>query len=94
MTTWRVLHGDMRLRLADVPEASLDACVTDPPYGLEFMLNDRLRETCRCGHDHVVLPVRADTGNRMLDDVQAILGHLEPRRVYGKGIWMVRRVES
>jgi len=29
-----LLLGDMRARLADVPDASLDACVTDAPYGL------------------------------------------------------------
>jgi hypothetical protein len=32
-----VHHGDCRDVLATLPEASIDACVTDPPYGLEFM---------------------------------------------------------
>lgn len=30
----RVLHGDCRDMLLRVPAASVDACVTDPPYGL------------------------------------------------------------
>ena len=33
MTT-RILVGDCRERLAELPEASIDACVTDPPYDL------------------------------------------------------------
>jgi hypothetical protein len=32
-----VLPGDMLERLAEMEPASLDACVTDPPYGLAFM---------------------------------------------------------
>jgi site-specific DNA-methyltransferase (adenine-specific) len=32
-----VHHGDCRDVLATLPEASIDACVTDPPYGLGFM---------------------------------------------------------
>lgn len=30
-------HGDMRTILPTLPAASIDACVTDPPYGLGFM---------------------------------------------------------
>lgn len=32
MTTWRILLGDVRERLAEVPEASVQTCVTSPPY--------------------------------------------------------------
>jgi DNA modification methylase len=33
-----VIHqGDCLEVLATLDEASVDACVTDPPYGLEFM---------------------------------------------------------
>lgn len=33
-----VMHcGDMRSILADMPASSVDACVTDPPYELDFM---------------------------------------------------------
>lgn len=35
--TVTVLPGDMLERLAEMEPASLDACVTDPPYGLAFM---------------------------------------------------------
>jgi len=31
------LQGDCREILADLPDASVDAFVTDPPYGLSFM---------------------------------------------------------
>jgi DNA modification methylase len=33
----RILVGDCRQRMAELPEASVDAIVTDPPYGLGFM---------------------------------------------------------
>ena len=35
--TWRVIHADCIEAMADMDEASVDAVVTDPPYGLEFM---------------------------------------------------------
>lgn len=34
---WEVLHGDCREKLRDLPDASIDAIVTDPPYELGFM---------------------------------------------------------
>ena len=34
---WEVLHGDCRAKLRDLPDASIDAIVTDPPYELGFM---------------------------------------------------------
>jgi DNA modification methylase len=38
--TWSVLIGDCRERMAAMPEASVDAIICDPPYGLEFMGKD------------------------------------------------------
>lgn len=35
--TWDVRHGDCRELMAAMPAASVDAIVTDPPYGLLFM---------------------------------------------------------
>ena len=32
-----LLHGDCLERLRELPDCSVDACVTDPPYGLRFM---------------------------------------------------------
>ena len=32
-----LLHGDCLDRLRELPNCSIDACVTDPPYGLSFM---------------------------------------------------------
>jgi len=32
MTTWRLLVGDVRERLAELPDASVQCCVTSPPY--------------------------------------------------------------
>jgi DNA modification methylase len=34
---WRVIHGECGPAMAAMPEASVDAIVCDPPYGLEFM---------------------------------------------------------
>jgi DNA modification methylase len=36
----RLFHGDCFDVLRDLPDASVDAVVTDPPYGLEFMGKD------------------------------------------------------
>lgn len=33
----RLLFGDCLDRLKELPDDSVDAIVTDPPYGLEFM---------------------------------------------------------
>jgi site-specific DNA-methyltransferase (adenine-specific) len=33
----RILEGDAREVLRTLAESSVDAIVTDPPYGLEFM---------------------------------------------------------
>jgi site-specific DNA-methyltransferase (adenine-specific) len=35
--TWEVRQGDCVAVLRELPDASVDSCVTDPPYGLEFM---------------------------------------------------------
>jgi len=32
-----LLHGDCLEKLRELPDCSVDACVTDPPYGLSFM---------------------------------------------------------
>jgi len=34
---WALVEGDCRELLAELPESSIDAVITDPPYGLEFM---------------------------------------------------------
>lgn len=34
---WALVHGDCLEALAELPEASVDAVVTDPPYGIRFM---------------------------------------------------------
>mgnify|MGYP000314115749 CR=1 FL=1 len=35
--SWQVIHGDCLDALRAMPDASVDAVVTDPPYGLSFM---------------------------------------------------------
>lgn len=37
MSAWEVVTGDSLEYLRTLPDCSLDACVTDPPYGLAFM---------------------------------------------------------
>lgn len=32
MTTWRLLVGDVREQLRGLPDASVQVCVTSPPY--------------------------------------------------------------
>jgi DNA modification methylase len=33
----KLVHGDSLVKLKDLPDCSIDAIVTDPPYGLSFM---------------------------------------------------------
>ena len=40
MPDWQIINGDCVESMAAMPEASVDAIVTDPPYGLEFMGKD------------------------------------------------------
>jgi DNA modification methylase len=37
VSRWKLLHGDCRDQLATIPDNSIDAIVTDPPYELGFM---------------------------------------------------------
>ncbi len=32
MTTWQILVGDVREKLAEIPAGSVQTCVTSPPY--------------------------------------------------------------
>lgn len=32
MNTWRILLGDVRERLRELPDGSVQTCVTSPPY--------------------------------------------------------------
>ena len=38
--SYRILEGDVMEKLRELPDASVDSIVTDPPYGLEFMGKD------------------------------------------------------
>jgi DNA modification methylase len=40
VTSWRIIEGDCVETMRAMPEASVDAVVCDPPYGLEFMGKD------------------------------------------------------
>ena len=35
--TWKILQGDNRETLKTIPDNSIDAIVTDPPYGIDFL---------------------------------------------------------
>jgi DNA modification methylase len=47
--TWRIITGDCVQRMRELPDASIDACVCDPPYALGFMGRewDRFGDTGR-----------------------------------------------
>lgn len=34
---WQIVHGECEIELQELDDCSVDAIVTDPPYGLEFM---------------------------------------------------------
>lgn len=66
-----LFHGDCRDVLAELPDASVDAVVTDPPYGLEFMGREWDRPWAvsatnsvgYAGRDDLQLPAHRDSRN-------------------------------
>jgi 16S rRNA G966 N2-methylase RsmD len=70
---WRLLHGDFRQRLADLPDGCIDLIVTDPPYPAEFLplWADLAEHAHRLLSDQGILV--ALTGQVFLDRV---IGHL------------------
>lgn len=36
-TQMKIIHGDSLEKLKELPDNSVDAVVTDPPYGISFM---------------------------------------------------------
>lgn len=71
---WRMLHGDFRERLEDLPDGSVDMIVTDPPYPAEFLplWSDLSKHAARVLTDDGVLV--AVTGQIFLPDVMTRLG--------------------
>jgi DNA modification methylase len=37
MGNYKIIHGDCLKKMKKLPDNSVDAVITDPPYGLEFM---------------------------------------------------------
>lgn len=80
---WRMLAGDFRERLADLPDGVVDLIVTDPPYPAEFLpLWSALAEHAK----RILRPqgvLVAMSGKIHLDDVMRRLGeHLDFGWVY------------
>ena len=41
---WNLLQGDVRDKLAEIPEKSVQTCITSPPYwGLRSYLPDKVK---------------------------------------------------
>lgn len=80
---WTLLAGDMRQRLADIEDASVDMIVTDPPYPTESLplWTDLAEQAARVLARGGVLV--ALSGKIMLPDVIARLGeHLQYGWIY------------
>lgn len=80
---WKMLHGDFRDRLADLPDGSVDLIVTDPPYPAEFLplWSDLSEVAARILKPSGVL--LAMSGKIHLDQVMQALGkHLQYGWVY------------
>ena len=71
---WRLLHGDFRQRLADLPDGCIDLIVTDPPYPAEALplWADLAEHAHRLLADQGIL--LGLTGQIFLDQVMAHLG--------------------
>lgn len=75
---WRMLAGDFRDRLAELPDGCVDLIVTDPPYPAEFLplWSDLSKHASRVLRPQGILI--ALTGQIYLPDVMARLGeHLQ-----------------
>ena len=42
-----LLHGDCLEKMKELPSDSIDAVITDPPYGLEFMGKDGVQHSAQ-----------------------------------------------
>lgn len=42
LTKSQLIHGDCLEVIDKLPENSIDVCLTDPPYGIEYQSNRRL----------------------------------------------------
>lgn len=71
---WRLLHGDFRQRLADLPDGCIDLIVTDPPYPADALplWADLAEHAHRLLADQGIL--LGLTGQIFLDQVMAHLG--------------------
>lgn len=45
MSDWRLIEGDCLDVLRDMPDASVDALITDPPFGIGFQYGDQREDT-------------------------------------------------
>ncbi len=80
---WKMLHGDFRDRLTELPDGSVDLIVTDPPYPAEFLplWSDLSEVAARILKPSGVL--LAMSGKIHLDEVMVRLGeHLAYGWVY------------
>lgn len=82
---WKMLHGDFRDRLTELPDGSVDLIVTDPPYPAEFLplWSDLSEVAARILKPSGVL--LAMSGKIHLDQVMQALGkHLQYGWVYAQ----------
>lgn len=56
-----IYHGDCLAVMADMPAGSVDAIVTDPPYGLSFMGRGTTLKAARAeGHKSIGIDMERD----------------------------------
>lgn len=82
---WRMLAGDFRERLADLPDGSVDLIITDPPYPAEFqpLWSDLAKHALRVLSDDGILC--ALSGKIQLAEVMQRLGeHLHYGWIYSQ----------
>lgn len=82
---WRLLAGDFRDRLAELPDGSVDLIITDPPYPAEFqpLWSDLAKHALRVLSDDGILC--ALSGKIQLAEVMGRLGeHLNYGWIYSQ----------
>ena len=84
---WRMLSGDFRERMAEIPDGTIDAIMTDPPYPAEFLplWSDLAKHAARVLKPQGLLI--ALSGKIQLADVMVRLGeHLNYGWIYAQPV--------
>jgi len=68
----KVHHGDCLELMKDIPDASVDLIIADPPYGVNYQSNYRKNKFKKLTNDNVIMTEWLDDAYRVLKDDGAL----------------------